>query len=122
MGPSAESMLSSYADAPAFGGCRRRGDSISVLMHPRVSLRGIGHFPQVDGPFPQWVVARKPVARHGSLHALLHAGQERPVFDHLHEGGAGVPHVEEVPLPAPLKMSGIAKPAPAEAGDLVVRS
>src|SRR5580658_4122163 len=85
-------------------------------------LRPFGYFPQSDRRLPQREMAGQALARHGPLDALLHAGKQRAVTDHLEEDGPGVAHVEEVTLPGPLEIAGVAKPAPAQPGDLIVRA
>src|SRR5580692_6090643 len=78
------------------------------------------HLPEADGCTPERVVAGETLSGHGLLESLLHPGQQRSVLDHRHEHGAGVPHIEEVPLPRPLEVAAVAEPTAPEPWDLVV--
>src|SRR5262245_669987 len=65
-------------------------------------------------------VPRRNLPRHHALDALLHRDAELPGLDQLHEACHRVAEVEEVPLPRPVVVAGVAEPRASHALDLVV--
>src|SRR5664280_1951517 len=80
---------------------------------------GLHAVPESDRRPAHRVVTGLAARRH-LLDAGLHPRAECVGLDHLDVGRRGVADVEEVALPAPPEVAGVAEPAAAEPGDLVV--